>query len=112
MKKVTVAVLAYNEEANLPDLLASLAAQTVPPEDFDILIVDNGSRDRTRDLVREWRQKLPNLHLVVQPTPGIAVSRNKALATADTPLVAFTDADVICPPHWLAKLLDGYDRHH
>jgi GT2 family glycosyltransferase len=112
VKRVTVAVLAYNEERNLPELLASLAAQTFPADALDILIVDNGSSDGTRALVRQWQSKLPNLSLLVQPVPGIAISRNAALVHAATPLVAFTDADVVCPPQWLATLVDGYDRHH
>ncbi|MDP8224726.1 MAG: glycosyltransferase [Candidatus Lernaella stagnicola] len=112
MKRVTVAVLAYNEEANLPDLLGSLAAQTLPQDQFDILIVDNGSSDRTREIAEQWQSPLNNLRVVVQPVPGIAVSRNCALAEATTALIAFTDADVICPPGWLQTLVEGFDRHH
>jgi len=111
MKRVTVAVLAYNEERNLPDVLASLAEQSYPRESFDVLIIDNGSIDRTRDIVREWQGRLDNLHLVVEAEPGIAVARNRALHEAQTELIAFTDADVICPPTWLQTLVEGFDRH-
>ncbi len=110
MKRVTVAVLAYNEERNIPDLLASLERQTYPRDQFDILIVDNGSSDRTRDIVRLRQMRVKNLRLTIEPRPGIAISRNRALRTAQTELIAFTDADVICPPHWLQKLVDGFDR--
>ncbi|NLH49535.1 MAG: glycosyltransferase [Myxococcales bacterium] len=111
MKRITVAVLAFNEQHNLPDLFASLASQTLPAAEFEILVVDNGSRDGTRDLVRDWQARLANLRLVIQPVPGIAASRNAALRAAVTPLIAFTDADVICPPHWLRTLVEGFDRH-
>lgn len=111
MKRVTVAILAYNEEGNLPALFAGLAAQTLPPEAFDILVIDNGSSDGTRSLVREWAKKLGHLRLLVEPVPGIARCRNLALRAATTPLLAFTDADVVLPPHWLAALVDGFDRH-
>jgi glycosyltransferase involved in cell wall biosynthesis len=111
MKRVTVAVLAYNEEANLPDLLASMQKQTFPRELFEILIVDNGSSDGTRDVVRQWQGKLENLNLTNEPLPGIAVARNRALREAETELIAFTDADVICPPTWLQTLVEGFDRH-
>jgi GT2 family glycosyltransferase len=110
VKRVTVAVLAYNEERNIPGLLDSLERQTYPRDQFDILIVDNGSTDATRDLVglRQMRQK--NLRLIIQPEAGIAVSRNRALRAAQTELIAFTDADVICPPRWLQTLVEGFDR--
>ena len=112
MKRVTVAVLAYNERANLPALFDSLTAQTFPADRFDILIVDNGSQDDTRAYVRQRQADIPNLRLAVQPIPGIAIARNTALAEAHTPLIAFTDADVICPPTWLATLVEAFDRHH
>lgn len=111
MKRVTVAILAYNEVRNLPDTLVSLAAQSYPRERFEILVVDNGSNDGTRALVREWMTRLDNLRLIIEPTPGIAPARNTALREAHTELIAFTDADVICPPTWLRTLVDGFDRH-
>jgi len=111
VKRVTVAILAYNEEHNLPELFAGLAAQTCPPEAFEVLVVDNGSSDGPRTLVRRWAEKLGNVRLLVEPTPGIARCRNVALRAATTPLIAFTDADVILPPHWLETLVEGFDRH-
>ena len=111
MKRATVAVLTFNEESNLPDLLGSLAGQTYPRSQFEILIIDNGSSDGTRDLVRRWMKKMDNLRLVVEPEPGIAIARNRALHSADTDLIAFTDADVICPARWLQSLVEGFDRH-
>ncbi|HPQ70314.1 MAG TPA: glycosyltransferase [bacterium] len=111
MKRVTVAIIAYNEARNLPDTLTSLAAQTYPRERFEILVVDNGSNDGTRALVREWMRRLDNLRLAVEPTPGIAPARNTALRETKTELIVFTDADVICPPTWLQTLVEGFDRH-
>ena len=49
--KVTVAVLTYNEQANIPDVLGSLEAQTLPREAFEVLIVDNGSTDQTLEAI-------------------------------------------------------------
>ena len=110
MKRVTVAVLAYNEERNLPALLDSLERQSLPRDEFNVLIVDNGSTDTSRDLVRLRQMRWKNLALTIEPRPGISFGRNRALRTAQTELIAFTDADVVCPPRWLETLVKGFDR--
>ena len=64
MTRLTVVIPAYNEERVIGDSLARLGAyleQTVDPE---LVVVDDGSRDRTREIVREMAHKYPFIRLV------------------------------------------------
>ena len=107
--KVTVAVLAYNEEHNIGDLLTSMVAQDLPIEQYEVLLVDNCSTDRTLAVAGKFRDRLPNLRIVSSPVNGIAQGRNLAIRESRGDLIAFTDADVILPPTWLTTLVDGFE---
>jgi glycosyltransferase involved in cell wall biosynthesis len=107
--KVTVAVLTYNEEANIPDILGSIEAQSFPRNQFEILVVDNASTDGTITAVEKLAGHFNNIRLVINPIKGIAKSRNVAVREAKGELLAFTDADVVVPPNWLSTLVDGFE---
>ena len=106
--KVTVAVLTYNEQKNIPDILGSLEKQTYPRDKFEILMVDNGSTDHTVDAITPFAKLMGNVRVVQNPVKGIAPGRNVALKEARFGYVAFTDADVILEPDWLEILVKGF----
>ena len=101
---VTVAIVAYNEAADIGACLQSLCALDYPRELYDILVVDNGSTDATRDITHGFAQRLPGLRVVVNPQRGVGAQRNTALRQAARDFLAFTDADCTVPPDWLSQL--------
>lgn len=110
--KVTVAVVCYNEERNIGPCLESLLNQSFEQKNYEILVVDNGSTDRTLEIVEAYHNRSDNIRLVANPKIGIAVSRNVALREAQGGLLAFTDADCEAPPSWLKKLVNGFEKYH
>lgn len=82
----------------LIDLVAALAAQSYPPERFEVVLVDNGAGIDALRLVRRelW------LRCVRESRPGSYAARNRGVAVADGDIVAFTDADCLPAPDWLA----------
>ncbi len=102
--KISVVVVAYNEEKNIGACLDSLALLDYPLDRLEIVVVDNDSADRTRDIVREFMARLPRIRLVVNPVRGIGASRNVGLREARHDFLAFTDADCTAPPDWLSRL--------
>jgi glycosyltransferase involved in cell wall biosynthesis len=99
--QVSAIVPARNEEANIAAAVESLAAQTVP---LEIIVVNDGSTDRTGEILAELQQRLPNLR-VVQTTelPEGWTGKNHAVASgiehAHAPWLLLTDADVRHAPH-------------
>ncbi len=110
--KVTVAIVCYNEEKNIAQCLNSVLNQSYDRENYEILVVDNGSTDQTEKIIKDLQKKTGRIRLVVNLRLGIAISRNVALRQAQGQLLAFTDADCVVPKNWLKTLVAGYSKYH
>jgi glycosyltransferase involved in cell wall biosynthesis len=87
--------------------LGALAAQECPCE-WELLVVDNGSTDGTREIVAEWQAQIPNLRVVeALEKPGLGYARNVGAAAALGEVLAFCDADDVADRGWLAGLIAG-----
>jgi GT2 family glycosyltransferase len=103
---ISVVVPVRDGAVSLPALLAGLAGQTLPADDFEVVIVDNGSRDdRPATLAR-------NAGAIVlrESWSNRARARNAGVAAAGAPLIAFTDGDCRVAPGWLEALLGCLER--
>ena len=104
MTQLWVIVPAYNEEVRIGDTLAALAAQT--DRDFRLLVVDNGSSDRTAELARHFAATAPMpVEVLIEPEKGVGCAVDTgfrhAIASGAT-LLARTDADCLPHPGWVA----------
>lgn len=106
--KVSVIATVLNEAVALPRLLNSLAAQSRQPD--EVVIVDGGSTDGTLALLRECEAsgRLP-LRVLELPGSNISQGRNAAIAAADGPIIASTDAGVRLEEGWLAALVAPFE---
>lgn len=102
--RVCVVVAAYNRAWLLPALVEALSAQTL--EDFEALLVDNGSADDTRATLEQLTADDPRLRVLpIDDNRGPARARNLAWRSTEAPWVAFTDDDCAPEPAWLEELL-------
>jgi GT2 family glycosyltransferase/sugar lactone lactonase YvrE len=99
---VSVVVCAYNAASTLEDCLSSLERLTYP--DFEIILVNDGSRDRTGEIARQH----PRVRVVDVPNGGLSRARNVGLAHATRELVAYTDADTRVDRDWLTYLVQPF----
>jgi len=108
----SVLVAARDEAAALPHLLRALAAQTLPPAGFEVLIADDHSTDDTARVVREAAPTLPFALRLIELPPGLT-GKKAALAAAEAqaraPWAACTDADCRPAPGWLLALSEWAD---
>jgi glycosyltransferase involved in cell wall biosynthesis len=98
---ISVVVPVRNGERSLPALLRSLEAQTFPRERFEVVVVDNGSTDRTAEIARAH-----GALVVAEPKPNRSGARNAGARAAHAGLFAFTDADCEADRGWLAAFWD------
>ncbi|BAS55939.1 glycosyltransferase [Leptolyngbya boryana CZ1] len=102
---VSVIVPIYNGEADLPPLLACLQAQTYA--NFECLLVDNNSNDRTAELLNEIED--PRLRSLKQSEiQSSYAARNLGIQNAKGEILAFTDADCRPEPNWLEDLIQPF----
>ncbi|HLG51140.1 MAG TPA: glycosyltransferase [Chloroflexota bacterium] len=106
--RVSLIATVLNEEQSIDALLASIAAQTRPPD--EVVIVDGGSRDRTVARIRAWGDRIAGLRLISCPGASIAVGRNRAIAAATGDVIACTDAGVRLDPRWLERIIEPLAR--
>jgi glycosyltransferase involved in cell wall biosynthesis len=98
---VSVVATVFNEAASIGRLLASLADQTVPPD--EIVISDAGSTDGTREAITVAAAADPRIRLVDAPG-GRSRGRNAAIAAASHEVIALIDGGCFAEPAWLERL--------
>lgn len=109
--RVSVVVPVYQGAHLIEACLGALDAQTIPPEQYEVIVVDDGSTDDTAGAVAgAAEQARARIHLIVKAAnAGPAAARNTGVAAARAPVVAFTDADCAPAPDWLARALERLD---
>ena len=99
---VSVIVAVYNAQDTIRDCIESLLRLDYPRTRREVIVVDNASSDATPTILERYRSELTILH---EPVRGPAAARNAGLRRATGEAVAFTDADCVVDPRWLAHLV-------
>ncbi|MBL9210182.1 MAG: glycosyltransferase [Opitutaceae bacterium] len=102
--KVTVAIPTYNRADFLRQTLAGIAAQQFPRDHFEVLVIDNNSRDHTRAVVEEFAGGKPAPRYVLETQQGLDYARNRAIAEARGDILLFGDDDILVRPDWIAQM--------
>lgn len=102
--KVSVIVPTYHEGAGLDSFLEQFERQTLARREFEIVVVDGGSEDGTREIASRRADRV-----LLQSHPGIGGARNDGVAVARAPIVATTDADCRVPPDWLERIARHFE---
>ncbi|MFC3175403.1 glycosyltransferase [Novosphingobium bradum] len=98
---ISIAMSVFNGERFLAPAIESVLAQTFG--DFEFLILDDGSRDSTADIIRAAAARDSRIRPILRENRGLVASLNQLLAEARAPLVARMDADDICRPERFAR---------
>ncbi len=104
MKTLSVVVALFNEEENIPPLLQQIT-QSLSEIDYELILVDDGSRDRSVEVIRKHLQ--PNMKLVVlRKNYGQSAAMAAGIATATGKYIATMDADLQNDPSDIMNMLD------
>lgn len=102
---ISVIVCTYRNPAMLADTVASLVDQTLPPDRYEILVIDNNSRDETPEVTARF----PTARYLFEGVQGLSAARNLGVREARAPILAFIDDDGLACREWLEELLAVYD---
>ncbi|UCE36777.1 MAG: glycosyltransferase [Thermoplasmata archaeon] len=104
--KVSICIPTYNRKDYLKETLESILAQTY--KDYEIVIVDDGSTDGTKDMIEKLRTPI-TYHW--QPNAGEPAARNKLLELAKGEFITFIDSDDLLFPYAIEQLLETLYKH-
>ncbi len=92
MSKVTIIIPVYNSAEYIGKCIESILNQTY--HDYDILIVNDGSKDNSQQIINEYKEKYPNkITAIEQENKGVARTRNESIKRATGKYIMFMDND-------------------
>ncbi len=100
---ISVIVPTYNEESNIEECLKSLSNQSIPRSEYEIIVVDGNSKDRTREIAEKYADLV-----FIQTRKKVGGARNDGAEASKGDIIATTDADCIIPRDWLARIEAGF----
>lgn len=105
VEKVSLIVPTYNVEQYIEEFLASVTSQTTGLRNLEVIIVDDGSTDRSGEIAQAWARRFPKtIKYIRQENRGAAAARNTGLDHATGEWVSFPDPDDILDRKWLHAL--------
>jgi len=114
-KKIFISLLipTYNEEHFIISCLDSLLKQTMASSKYEILVIDGGSTDKTRELVSSWKTSHPevNLEIVDNPKRITPCAFNAGIKSASGEYVTLFGAHSIVGPDFLGKVVETFESH-
>lgn len=105
--QLSVIIPVWNGEDEIQGVLGALAAQDVPSDRFEVIVVDNGSTDGTAEAAKRY----PFARVLHEARPGSYAARNLAIRKAAGRFLLFTDADCIPASNWVRKALEFAEQH-
>lgn len=105
MLAFSIIIPARNEERNIGRCLQSIAAVEWPSDDFEVLLIDNGSSDRTAQIAADHGARV-----YIRPGDSVAGLRNFGASQSVGNILVFIDADCTVSPEWFRKASQYLDR--
>lgn len=90
---ISIIIPAYNAEKYIQQCIISLARQDLPQDNYEILVVNDGSTDSTLSILERLSKEYPNIHILTTKNQGVSAARNLGIKTAQGKTLLFVDAD-------------------
>ncbi len=105
---LSVVIPTRNRAGFLKSALQSLMLQTLPRNSFEVLVIDNGSTDDTKQVVASAQQQLFNVRYFYDARPGLHIGRHLGMKKATSDILVYADDDVEAFPTWLEAIDEGF----
>lgn len=107
--QLSVIIPTRNRSSFLNDALQSITKQTLSLDNVEVIVVDNGSSDNTKDVVLAYKAQIPNLSYIYDEKPGLHVGRHHGYKQAKSDILVFADDDIEATPTWLEGILESFE---
>ncbi len=103
---LSIVVPVYNVEKYIGRCLESLLNQDLPSEDFEIVAIDDGSPDKSSNIIEEYQKEYSNIRLIHKPNGGLSSARNRGIDEAKGKYIMFVDSDDFIAENCLGTILN------
>jgi glucosyl-dolichyl phosphate glucuronosyltransferase len=110
--RLTVVICTYNRAELLRQTLTGIGRQNFPHERFEVLVIDNNSSDRTREVVESFAAASPAPRHILETRQGLDHARNRAITEARGEIIVFGDDDILVESDWLTRLTAPFAADH
>ena len=110
MKKISIIIPLYNLEHLIGKCIASTLGQDLPPEEYEVLVIDDGSTDGSLAAAEAASQGYANVRVYTKPNEGLSLTRNYGTDRATGRYVMYLDADDYLEPNVLGRLAAIMER--
>lgn len=107
--KLSIVIPTKNRANLLKVALESIEKQKADTEAFEVIVIDNGSTDDTKDVVKQYWKRNKNCRYFYDARPGLHVGRNRGLMESRGELVGYLDDDVTLFPNWINTVLQAFE---
>ena len=110
---ITATISTYNREKYLPQVLESLKNQTLDPQEFEIVLVDNNSPGNTKEITEKFMSENADLKVSyhLETKQGLSHGRNRGIAEAHGELITFIDDDAFLKEDYLEKIVFYFEKY-
>ena len=109
--KLSIIIPAYNVERYIGNCLKSIFNQHIEPERLEVIVVNDGSEDRTEDIVKNHAERHSNLIYIYQENHGQGVARNTGLKKATGDLVWYVDSDDATTENSISTIFSYFEKY-
>jgi len=107
-KEISTIICTHNRDNLLSRAIESLIHQTMDKSRYEIIVVDNASTDRTRQVCESYAG-IDNFRYIYEGKAGLSIARNLGLAEAKGRYVAFLDDDAVASGEWLERIVNTFE---
>lgn len=105
MLRLSIIIPTYNLESFIGVTLDSCLRQNIPSDEYEIICVNDGSTDKSAEVISKYAEKHPNVKLISQTYAGVSTARNKGIDLAQGRYIWFVDGDDMISDNCLKDLL-------
>ncbi len=105
---ISVIIPTRNRDSMLRETLISVLFQDLDPKLYEVIVVDNGSTDKTKDVVGQLENLVPNLKYIFEESLGLHYGRHAGIKSSKADIIVFIDDDVIVKEDWLSSINEAF----
>jgi glucosyl-dolichyl phosphate glucuronosyltransferase len=110
MIELSVIIPTFNRANVLGDALESITLQTLDPSIFEVIVCDNNSTDKTKEIVHSFCDRIENMRYIKTEDPGLHVGRNRGYMESLGDILVYADDDIEAFPEWLSTIWSTFNN--